>query len=323
MFARLHPLIVHLPIACILLAFVCGWLFRSAPHITRIGWLLALGSALLSCITGYLLAEQMGGHDPDSLQTHQYLNIGITVLCAVQWWLAGRDLPVKWLKIASFVPFLGMLAGSYTGATLTHGDGFLTPTTLQQAHEDEGGTLPSTDLPGTDAPPPDANAVSLARQRGLIVMPVGDGSNWLSVNAVNAPDFSDSDMAVLAPLANNIVWLRLTDTRLTDAGLAAMAQLNNLTRLYLDNCPIEGKSLAALAKMEHLVLLSLSGTQVASGVLAQLPALPKLKKVFLYRTPVCGQPLATRIGLAVLDTGGYVLPLLEGDTSQLKAKPSY
>ncbi len=323
MFARLHPLIVHLPIGCIVLAFVAGWLFRSTPRIVQTGWLLAFFSALLACITGYLLAQQSGGLEPDAVQTHQYLNIGITVLCAAQWWLAGRGIQQKWLTIASFVPFLGMLAGSYTGATLTHGDDFLTPSTLLQAHKDDGGTIPSTDLPSTEAPAPNTQALTLARQRGLVIMPVGENSNWLSVNAINAPNFSDADVVLLAPLAPNIVWLRLSDTRLTDTGLASLAAFNNLTRLYLDHCPIEGSGLTALAKMENLVLLSLSGTRVTAGALAQLPALPKLKRVFLYKTPVSGQPLAAKLGSAVLDTGGHVLPVLEGDTALLKAKPSY
>jgi uncharacterized membrane protein len=322
MFARLHPLIVHIPIGCIVLAFIAGWVLRTSPKLVKTGWLLAFGSGALACLTGYLLANQSEGYDPASIQVHQYSNMAITLLCGLVWWFSGAKNRADAVAKAGLLPLLGVLAGTYTGATMTHGSDFLTHITLQEAHKDDGGTLPSTDLPPDAAPAPDAAALAKARQRGLIIMPVGNDNNFLSVNAVNAPDFGDPDLALLAPLANNIVWLRLTDTRVTDAGLGSVAVLKNLTRLYLDHCAIKG-NLGALAGLDHLGLLSLYGTQVTDEQLLQMPVLPKLKKVFLYKTPICGQPLqplTAKFGTIVLDTGGYVLPVLAGDTVVVKSK---
>ena len=289
-------------------------------------WFLASISAAFACLTGYLRSTAQDGYDPGLLQLHQYLNISITIICAGIWWVARRALAGNTLAIVGLLPSLMVAIGTYSGASLTHGSDFLTKDIRVAEGNDESSFMPALDLPTTIIKAADIEAVTKARQAGLSVMPVGVESDWLSVSSINFEGFSDQDMALLAPLAEQIVWLRLTDNKVTDQGMAVLSKMKNLTRLYLDNTNIQGSGLAALNGLEHLTLLSLSGTKIDLVGFQNLPVLPVLKKVFLFKTPICGAAIlgiTTKYAPAVLDTGGYKLPVLEGDTSELKAKKSY
>lgn len=326
MFARLHPLIVHIPIGFIVVAALAGWLLSEQRKAVRFVWLLAAGSAVLACITGYLLSNAQQGYDAAAIQQHQYLNMGLTLACAVQWWISGTILSGKHLARTGLLPLLLLMWGTFTGARITHGNDFLQAPHREDAWDNADALMPSNDIPKAETTPANPEALAKARQRGLVIMPVGQESNWLSVNCVNVPGFSDADAALLAPIAEQIVWLRLSDSQISDQGLAVMGKMKHLTRLYLDHTKVSGSGLAALQGLEHLTLLSLSGTPTDVAGLGNLPVLPALKKVFLYQTPVGGQDisaLTARLGPVHLDTGGYAIPLIAEDTARLKAKASY
>ncbi len=326
MFARLHPLIVHLPIGFIVVATLANWLLAEHRKPIRLVWLLAAASSVLACITGYLLSNTNEGYDAAAIQQHQYLNIGLSLACAVQWWISGTILSEKHLARTGLLPLALLMWGTFTGARITHGNDFLQAPHQQEAWDNTEAFMPSNDIPNAETAPANAEALAKARQKGLVIMPVGQESNWLSVNCVNVPGFSDADAALLAPLAEQIVWLRLSGSQISDQGLAVIGNMKHLTRLYLDHTKVNGSGLAALQQLEHLTLLSLSGTPTDVAGLGNLPVLPALKKVFLYQTPVGGQDisaLTARLGQVRLDTGGYAIPVIAEDTARLKAKASY
>jgi hypothetical protein len=65
------------------------------------------------------------------------------------------------------------------------------------------------------------------------------------------------------------------------------------------------------------------GTKVTAGGIQNLKNLPELHTLYLYRTAVNSADLASlkqAFPKAVLDTGGYKLPLLEGDTTLITQK---
>ncbi len=325
MFARLHPLIVHIPIGFIIVAALAGWLLTEQRKAIRFVWLLAAGSAVLACITGYLLSNAQDGYDAAAIQQHQYLNLSLSLACVVQWWISGTILSGKHLSRTGLLPLALLLWGTFTGARITHGNDFL-QAPHQETWDNADALMPSNDIPKAKTKPVNPEALAKARQRGLVIMPVGRESNWLSVNGVNAPGFSDADAALLAPIAEQIVWLRLSDSQIGDQGLAVIGTMKNLTRLYLDHTKVNGSGLAALQGLQQLTLLSLSGTPTDVAGLGNLPVLPALKKVFLYQTPVSGQDISTltaRLGKVHLDTGGYAIPVIAEDTARLKAKASY
>ncbi|MGV3763029.1 c-type cytochrome domain-containing protein [Parapedobacter sp.] len=162
-----------------------------------------------------------------------------------------------------------------------------------------------------EAPPLDAGIVQQLVARGIKVMPVANGSNYVMVSAINAPGFNDADAEMLVGLKDNIVQLQLGRTAITDAGMAHIGKLPVLKKLHLEHTAVTDGGLAALAACAQLQYLNLSSTAIGNKGVDHLKALPALTRVYLFGTHVTGAAVA-EIQAAhptlEVDTGGYVLP---------------
>ena len=129
--ARLHPLIVHLPIGFLLLGMLMEGLQRWQKHNNyqpAIGLSLLLGTlaAMVAAATGWWLAEE-GGYDENLLQYHRWLGIA-TVVSALLLYL-GHE---KYIRVlARLYPYLwwicgvALLAAGHYGGSMTHGTDYL------------------------------------------------------------------------------------------------------------------------------------------------------------------------------------------------------
>src|SRR5437868_2743397 len=92
---RLHPLLVHLPIGFLMLAFIFEYLsliekYRKLKIAVQPALLFGAVFAIVSCITGYFL-KQEGGYDPSLVDLHQ--NFGIaTAIFAVLFYAIRKKL---------------------------------------------------------------------------------------------------------------------------------------------------------------------------------------------------------------------------------------
>lgn len=126
---RFHPLLVHLPIGILLVALLLQWLsaregYAIAPNVMKVIWLLGIFSALLSCITGYLLSLS-GEYDKGTVTLHMWAGIGVTILAllaALKVFRRQLDITYKAMAIGLLllITFTGHLGGS-----LTHGGDYL------------------------------------------------------------------------------------------------------------------------------------------------------------------------------------------------------
>lgn len=76
---RFHPLLVHLPIGILLFTLLLQWLstkekWAALKTVIPLGYLFGAGSAIASCITGYLLGSA-GEYDETVLNLHQWMGI--------------------------------------------------------------------------------------------------------------------------------------------------------------------------------------------------------------------------------------------------------
>ena len=79
--------------------------------------------------------------------------------------------------------------------------------------------------------------------------------------------------------------------------------------------------MSRLNTLTELRYLNLVGTTITEAGVKQLKPLRKLKTVYLFRSKVAKTAwpgLQKALPGVALDSGGYVLPLLEGDTSLVK-----
>ncbi|WP_257666813.1 DUF2231 domain-containing protein [Parapedobacter tibetensis] len=134
---RWHPLLVHLPIGMLIMAFAFALLSRKknkevfTPAVS-ISLLFGSASALIAAVSGYLLSLN-GGYDARTLSLHQWLGITVALVSTLCWLLYRRPIsekdvlhPLRKLRFAllTFMLVLLCVAGHF-GGTLTHGDGYL------------------------------------------------------------------------------------------------------------------------------------------------------------------------------------------------------
>lgn len=126
---RLHPMLVHFPIALIFIAFILeclGWRNKTTNYRTAIKpiMLVASVSAILSVIAGLLLANTES-YGSDLLPVHQWVGIGTFLFCVLSTWCYYVSRPRLGFLLLSVSVICVTITGHY-GAALTHGDDYLT-----------------------------------------------------------------------------------------------------------------------------------------------------------------------------------------------------
>lgn len=127
---RFHPVLVHLPIGILLLALLLQWLSRKEKYRVSHGsmqviWIAGSCTAVLSCITGYLLSLN-GEYDEDIVSLHMWMGIGaaaVAVLIGVKVFTRQFDLLYKTACVALLIL---VLSTGHFGGSLTHGSDYLT-----------------------------------------------------------------------------------------------------------------------------------------------------------------------------------------------------
>lgn len=103
----------------------------------------------------------------------------------------------------------------------------------------------------------------------------------------------------------NLKILYLTNTPLTDAGLAHVKELTRLKKLFLSGTQVTDAGLAHVAELTQLEVLFLGKTQVTDAGLVHLKGLANLKGLFLYQTRVTDAGLAHLAAMSSLEELGF------------------
>src|SRR4051794_14699839 len=95
-FGRWHPLLVHLPIGMLVLAFLFALLGRCKSHTSlmpAIPSVLLFGAvfAVFAAILGYLLSLG-GGYDGHTLSLHQWIGVSAAIVSILCWALYRKPL---------------------------------------------------------------------------------------------------------------------------------------------------------------------------------------------------------------------------------------
>lgn len=178
-----------------------------------------------------------------------------------------------------------------------------------------------TALPFPEPPAADTAALNALQQAGVTAIPPARGSHWLTISFVGAFDKNDATLALLAPLAKQVLNLRLDHYKLTEKGLSFILACTSLRRLELSNCGMDDLMLQKLANLSNLQTVNLTGNPVSLAGIQQLLPLKELQQVYLYQTKLTGAEinhLQQQWPAVKIDSGGYRLPMLPGDTSEVK-----
>lgn len=179
----------------------------------------------------------------------------------------------------------------------------------------------ASDVPEAAVSKPDEEAVSRLRKAGVMIIPVAQNSNYLSVSFVTAGAAADSLVKLLAPLKKQLVWLNLNNAAISDETMKEIAKFTGLTRLQLSNTSITDEGIMKLQPLRELQSLNLVGTRITAAGVNQLKDLQKLKNLYLYQTGVNNADwpqLQKTFPAAQLDSGKYTVPTLVTDTTVVK-----
>ncbi|MBE9465822.1 c-type cytochrome domain-containing protein [Dyadobacter subterraneus] len=196
-------------------------------------------------------------------------------IALLSWWIeqgASADKKVSDLKISEQVkPAL---------ASLTSGSGG------ENTKSDESPVLT------LQVPVPNEKAVEAIKKTGLLVMPISHDKNLLEVSAVNASGFGDGQINLLSPLSEQIIWLKLGSTKVTDAATKEIAKLKNLNKLHLEYTAVTDAGLIALKDLQYLEYINLVGTKVTDAGLKNLASSKSLKNIYIWKSAVTENGIA-------------------------------
>ena len=141
-------------------------------------------------------------------------------------------------------------------------------------------------------PVADAKALDALRKINVLIIPVAQANNLLEISFVNAKNFNDSQAKLLASVAEQTVWLKLSHTQAGDQTLSELAKFKHLNRLHLEFTDITDAGLKHLKNLPYLESLNLYGTQITDAGLKELASLKSLKTLYLWQTNVTPQGAA-------------------------------
>lgn len=227
-------------------------------------------------------------------------------IALLTWWIdqgASFDKKVSDLKVNDAIrPVLASLGG---GGAIETGAG---------ATAVAAGPAPVSPVLTMKVPAADPKVIDELKKTGLLVLPLSKEQNQLEVSAVNARTFGDAQATVLPKISEQIVWLKLGDTEVSDATLTQVAKLKNLQKLHLEQTNVTDAGLKYLKGLANLEYLNLYGTAITDAGLTELANLKNLKTVYLWQTKV------TEPGLSNLRKAMPKLEIVGGISEQAIAE---
>jgi uncharacterized membrane protein len=194
--------------------------------------------------------------------------------------------------------------------------------TLAALSKREGASKLSSSIPEIaveEAPP---SVLTDLREHGVVVLPVGRDSHYLSVNFINVNVSDDSLMMLLSSIDKQLVWLKTGMYPVREEDLKRIGQLQALTRLQIGNLKDSQNGLQHLGKLKKLQYLNLTGAEITKETVSAVKDLASLKNLYLFHcriSPLEYSDLRKFLPNVKIDTGGYRVPTFASDTTEVTA----
>jgi hypothetical protein len=136
-------------------------------------------------------------------------------------------------------------------------------------------------------PQADKEVIAAIENIGILVMPVAENTNTLYVNAsYMGKNFDDSAAKALLPISEQILWLNLAKTGITDKTGPLLSMFKNLTRLHLEGTNISDAFSPFLSNLQNIEYINLYSTGLTDSSIHHIQKLKKLQKIFLWETNI-------------------------------------
>lgn len=138
----------------------------------------------------------------------------------------------------------------------------------------------------------DKNTISELRKLNLIVSPVSKDQHIIEVSAINAPTFSDAQVALLQKVADQVVWLKVGGTAVSDKAMKEISDLKHLNKLHLEHTAITDEGIARMGNMPNLEYLNLIGTKVSDASIKKLAEFKSLRSLYVWQSALTEEGIA-------------------------------
>jgi len=128
--------------------------------------------------------------------------------------------------------------------------------------------------------------LAILRKHGLVANPIAKDQPFIEINAINAPLISTKELADLSRIQDQIVHLKLGNTRVGGDFMKEIAAMPLLITLDLHHTKITDKDLEGLKNLAYLESLNLVGTAIDDKGLGILAKIKSLKRIYLWQTQV-------------------------------------
>jgi uncharacterized membrane protein len=135
---RMHPLLLHFPIVLLVITVLLALFGENLPFDRNVKeWLLRFSlmcSTVFSALTVImgLLLSQEDGYSGDTLFWHKWVSVGMLSIITLSLWVYYQRFNAWTLKCLLVTATLLLLIGGHYGATLTHGDDFISGPVLTE-----------------------------------------------------------------------------------------------------------------------------------------------------------------------------------------------
>ncbi len=134
---------------------------------------------------------------------------------------------------------------------------------------------------------PDTAAIASLRASGMRVATIAESQPFVEAACRQGqPCMTAAQSALLAQLSDQLIWLDLGRSEVTDSDVAAIANFPHLTRLHLEGTAITDAALNALSGSGYLEYLNLHSTAITDTGLSALVSLESLESLYLWQTEV-------------------------------------
>ncbi|TDE13858.1 c-type cytochrome domain-containing protein [Dyadobacter psychrotolerans] len=141
-------------------------------------------------------------------------------------------------------------------------------------------------IAGLKVEPADEKDIEALRKAGLIVNNLSLDQNLIEVSAVNASGFNDKQLDLLMAVSDQIAWLKLGGTKITDEGMKAISKLKNLNKIHLEHTAVTDAGIVSLKDLPHLQYINLVDTKISDAGLRNIASLKSLRSVYVWKSAV-------------------------------------
>ncbi len=138
--------------------------------------------------------------------------------------------------------------------------------------------------------PPKKEIIDSLSNQGFIFNLLMKDNYFLEANfSLSEKDLAMDSFESLLQIKDQLIWLNMSNSNVTDENLEKIGQLENLIKLNLSGNKISDKGLIHLEKLQSLESLNLFSTEVSHGLLEIIPKLTHLKRLYLSNSNVTNE----------------------------------